>query len=420
MLVIYPASLSGSITAPASKSLTHRFLIACALAKQSSEIINPLIAEDTAATIQVLEQLGVDFVFQQNGALTVIPPQKFSNVTTPIDCKESGSTLRFLIPLFLHLQKEAAFSGSQRLMERLDPNDLQSIGISFEKSENLLKVKIAGFPNQLTMSDSSSTQLISGVLLTAPLFNKQISITVLNPVLDPYLSMTLAVLKIFRVKYTLETNPASYTITIPKNQNYIPTQIKVEGDYSQMANFLVAGSLGRGVTVHNLSYPSVQGDHRIVEILQTSGAEISVGDSWVSVQPSTLKPFRIDLTHIPDLGPILMGLASTIEGTSSFTGLKRLIKKESNRLLSTIRILNQFRVKTVLSDDTLTITGQSAFPGGITINPDNDHRLAMLVASLASRFEQPVKLTTPKAVDKSYPHFWEDYQALGGKISWED
>ena len=164
----------------------------------------------------------------------------------------------------------------------------------------------------------------------------------------------------------------------------------------------------------------MQGDHRIVEILQTSGAEISVGDSWVSVQPSTLKPFRIDLTHIPDLGPILMGLASTIEGTSSFTGLKRLIKKESNRLLSTIRILNQFRVKTVLSDDTLTITGQSAFPGGITINPDNDHRLAMLVASLASRFEQPVKLTTPKAVDKSYPHFWEDYQALGGKISWED
>lgn len=420
MLQIQPSSLSGTISAPPSKSLTHRVLIASVLANKPSEIINPLISEDTKATIQALELLGVKFSFKQDGVLSVIPPQEIKPISTTIDCRESGSTLRFLIPLILYWQKDATFSGTKRLLNRLNTEDLKQIGIQHIRNASLLKVSTVGFGNQLTMSDSASTQLISGVLLMAPLKKKTMQITILNPVLDPYLDMTLSVMKAFNINFFLKQNSDSLKVFIDEYQNYAPTCFTIEGDYSQMANMLVAGVLGKGVTINNLFFPSVQGDYRIVDILQASGADITLSGSSVSIKKSLLKPIKVDLTQIPDLGPILMGLSATIEGTSYFTGLKRLIKKESNRLLSTIRILNQLGAKTVLKNDSLAITGCAFFAGGITINPDNDHRLAMMVASLASRFEKPVKLTNPQVVAKSYPYFWRDYQTLGGKINWED
>lgn len=412
-MTILPRTLSGRIQIPPSKSYSHRALICAALAGEQARIYNIGSSRDIEATKDVLTGLGREFIEdgEHSGHFQCSTPK-----AEPLDCGESGSTLRFFIPLALALSNHAEFVGEGRLLERpLGPYEevFQKCGIAQKKEENRLILNGRLHCGEFHLPGDVSSQFVSGLLMSLPLIKGDSAIVLDSPLEShAYVDMTVEVMRKFGVCVTQE----KFGYRIPGNQVYRPTEYTVESDYSQAAFFLVAGALGGEITCEGLPEQSLQGDRVILSILKSIGANLHVAkDGAIKATGGRLSAFRVDLSECPDLAPILGVLAAFCDGESVLYNAKRLRYKESDRLHAIANELNHLGADAAEGDDYIRIRGSQSLPGG-SVSAHNDHRIAMAMAMASSRCTGEVRILGSESVKKSMPEFWNRFRELGGMI----
>ena len=335
-----------------------------------------------------------------------------------LNCKESGTTLRFLLPLLGALHVNATISAVGRLFSRpLDPliSELSAHGMSFTwQGEKFLEVSGQLTSGSFELPGDISSQFISGLLLSLPLLNETSTIQITGPIQSKdYLAITEQVMQDFGVTATFDASRATYTI---EPQHYVcPGVYSIEGDWSNAAPWLAAGAIGQGIEVTGLSMQSVQGDRAILAALSLVGARVSRQQKGAACMMDHLRPFTISVSEVCDLAPVLAALAAFIPGTSKLTDIQRLRLKESDRVQSICSTLRAFGVDATLSEDqtVLVITGGKQ-PASCIVDSCNDHRIVMMAAILASYATGPVIITRAEAINKSYPLFFEHFKQLGG------
>ena len=401
---INPKKLSGKVTVPPSKSVAHRMIIAAALAEGKSVISNLYPSVDILATIGAMRALGADISFENNTA--VINGIEKVPEKAVLDCCESGSTLRFLIPVACALGVNAEFHGHGKLPERpITPylEEFPKHGIVFDYN-NTMPFSVSGklTAGKFYISGGISSQFITGLLFALPLLEGDSEIILTSHLESkPYVDITIGCLKNFGCEVT-ETEQGYF---VRGGQKLTAFSGAVEGDYSQEAFFEVANSLGSDIEISGLNEKSFQGDKKIIEICR----EI------VYNKGNSLKAFNLDCSDIPDLVPILTVLASFCEGISHITNVARLRIKESDRLEAITDCLNKIGGKVTAFEDRLEIEGVKSLRGG-EVEAYNDHRIAMAMAVAATRCEDTLTILGAECVRKSYPDFFEVYRSLRGSF----
>ena len=380
-ITIYPEKLSGIVNAIPSKSQAHRLLICAAFADGPTTLICPETNEDIQATAICLNALGAD-IRRSDSGYDIIPAKSIPHEAL-LDCGESGSTLRFLLPVVGALGIDATFRMGGRLPRRpLSPlwEEMERMGCRLSRpAENTIRCQGKLIAGDYFIDGGISSQFISGLLFAAALIDGKSQITVTgNLESKPYVDLTKQALQIFQA-------PDFHT----------PGYVTVEGDWSNSSFFLVAQQLGSAVTVTNLQTDSLQGDRMVATLL-----------------PQLEKHCEIDVRDIPDLVPILSVVAAAQNG-AVFTGIHRLRLKESDRVESVIQMIKNLGGKAEADENTLTVYG-TGLKGG-TVDSMNDHRIAMSAAIASTVCTEPVTILGAQCVSKSYPHFWEEFSRLGGK-----
>lgn len=407
-----PSILGGSLPSVSSKSAAHRALICAALADGCSKIDNLIFSEDILATLHALKALGARSEIKGNRVCVHGISEAPSSAV--LNCNESGSTLRFLIPVSAALGVSTEFHGTGRLPQRpITPylDCLAPKGISFDYRQTM-PFSISGKLKNGTyrIPGNISSQFITGLLFALPLLDGDSQIVITEAFESkPYVDMTIQTLSQFGIYANLDAT----SIHIPGNQCYTSCDLSVEGDFSQAAFFLVAGALGNPVRVNGLDINSAQGDKEIISILKQAGADVTISENSICVFPKPLKPFCVQVNDIPDLVPILAVLACFCSGVSRITGAQRLKIKESNRLQAIADCLNTAGGKVQVLDDALVIEGVPSLHR-CRIDSYNDHRIAMAMAVASVRSDGLIELSTAECVKKSYPDFYKDFNLLGG------
>lgn len=397
--IIQPSQLCGEVAAPASKSMAHRALICAALSDKPTEIICSTTSVDIEATAECLRQLGAKIENTENGFF--VDPITDSTENAKLNCCESGSTLRFMMPVAASLGKVVSLDGTGRLPQRPIHqlcNALKEHGCS--TSSDSLPVTVSG---RLTAGDyvidgSVSSQFISGLLLALPQTHAESTVTITGDIQSkPYIEMTLDTLSVFGIRTEFVGN----RIRIFENNGYIsPQKYTVEGDWSNGAFFICADVIGdNNVKCFNLTQSSQQGDKAVTDVIEHFGSDS-----------------KIDVGNIPDLVPILATTACFANGTTVFYNAARLKIKESDRLLSTAQLINSLGGNAVAGEDTLTVYGTGRLTGG-TVYSFNDHRIVMAAAIAASACTNETVINDCEAVNKSFPTFFDEYKKLGGKVT---
>ena len=390
-LVIYPEKLAGTVTAIPSKSQAHRLLICAAFSNNSTQIHCPETNQDIEATAACLNAIGADILRTSDGY--IVNPISTVPKSAEIDCRESGSTLRFMLPVVCALGISTTIHMSGRLPYRpLSPmwEELERMGCKLSRpTDRTLYTSGKLKPGEYMIPGNISSQFITGLLLALPLLNGPSSIQVVGRLESaPYVKMTQDALALFGVKskeYLVE--PA-----FPFNS---PGRINVEGDWSNAAFFLVAACLENSITVNNLNPSSSQGDRAVVSILTDN-----IGRPVISA------------ANIPDLIPILAVYFAAKDG-AVFTNIGRLRLKESDRVASVINMLGALGIQAEADENTLRVPGGS-FTGG-TVDSCGDHRIAMAAAIASTVANDCVTILGAECVAKSYPSFWQEFKRLGGK-----
>lgn len=392
---ITPGPLSGRAAAIPSKSVAHRLLICAAMAQEETTIACPLTSQDIDATARCLEAMGAS-ISREKGAFHVIPGPLKSPCTLPVG--ESGSTLRFLLPLCAALGLEAEFVMEGRLPQRpLAPLDalLADNGVTLTRpAPDRLHISGRLSGTAFSLPGNVSSQYISGMLFAAPFLPAPAVLEIQGPMASaPYVAMTQAALGQFGV--SAQGNAPAFALT--PCALHSPGETFVEGDWSNAAFWLAAGQMGSRVTVSGLDAASLQGDRLSAFWLPRLGGSCT-----------------IDADNIPDLVPILAVCAATKEGPTCFMNAGRLRIKESDRIETVLSLITALGGRAEATYDSLTVWG-GTLTGG-TVCAAGDHRIAMAAAIAATVCREPVTILGADAVRKSYPHFWEDYTALGGRI----
>ena len=414
-VTVHPGKISGSISSIPSKSHLHRLLICSALAdKQTIVKHGKTDAEDIIATIKCLEALGAKIEPQETGSLvTPINLKKLPNTCT-LPCNESGSTLRFMLPIVCALGIKGTFQMAGRLPERpMAPLDteLERHGIKLTKpSQNTLCCKGRLVSGDYVLPGDVSSQYITGLLLALPLINAPFTLTVKEPIeSEDYINLTLQVRESFGIKETGKIYKQSGEFISPQT-------ITAEGDWSNAAFWLCAGAMPFGnINLQEMNKNSTQGDKEICTILQQMGANVSWSQNTVSVKEKKRKGITIDARPIPDLIPVLAAVAAVSEGVTTFTNAARLRLKESDRLKTTAETLQILGANIKETNDGLIVEGKQELTGG-TVDAFGDHRIAMMAAIASSACKNPVIITNANAVNKSYPKFWADLVKLGKRV----
>ena len=385
--------LRGSVDAPPSKSAAHRALI-CSFLAGGGNVEGIISSNDMNATVGALDAL-------KNGKDT-------------INCLESGSTLRFIIPVAAALGKSVCFTGEGRLPERPVKEYislLEAHGVKC-KSNGFLPLEISGklTGGRFEIRGDISSQYITGLLLALPLLKEKSEIVLTTPLQSkPYVDMTIKVLKDYNI--TVEETKTGYII--PENQCFRPCNTKVEGDWSQAAFFLSAGAVNGDITVCNLDMNSTQGDREIVDILKRFGADIKVFENSVRARKSELSGIEIDAGNIPDLVPVLAVVAACAKGKTVIKNAERLRLKESDRIESVVSNLRKAGIEVCETPDGMIIEGGNA--KGAQLCGFNDHRIVMAFSVLALEANGKTVISDAMSINKSYPGFFEDYSLLGGR-----
>lgn len=413
---VYPGFAKGNVKTPPSKSILHRAIICASLADGKSVIKNVNFSEDIKATINAFKRLGVK-IEKMDNALSIT-----GNGSLPffgdenIDCKESGSTLRFLIPILCNT-KGITLSGKHSLLKRplsIYEDIFSRENILFEKEEDSIYIKGEIKPGNYKIPGNVSSQFISGLLFSLPLKDGNSKIEIIGDLESKkYVDLTIDVLKAFNINISKKTN----IYFIKGNQVYKPTNYSVEVDYSQLAFFAVAGIINGDVKISNASKNTLQPDSAIIDIIKKMGGKVfKERDSLRFVKSQTIGT-KIDVSQCPDIGPILSILGGLSTGETEILNANRLRIKETDRLKATTEILSVLGVRTRINGDNYNIQGIENY-NKATVDSYNDHRMAMSSAIAALRADGPIIIERAEAINKSYPNFFEDLQSLGIKIEY--
>lgn len=411
---IKPVKPDGKVFAIASKSDAHRAIIAAALSDKKTKISISHLSKDIEATLNCIKNMGADY--EKTGNVYEITPIRKLIKNPILDCFESGSTLRFLLPVSACLGEGATFVGSGRLPERpmeIIVDLLATHGNEFSSSRLPITVSKKTIPGTFEIAGNVSSQYISGLLFALPLLSEESKIILTSKLeSSAYVDLTIDVLK----KFGGDIKRCGDEFLISPIGTYnSPGYYQVEGDWSNAAFFLVLGALGGNVSVSNLNLKSYQSDKMILDILNLAGADVTIEENAVSVSKSKLNPFDFDVSECPDLFPVMAILACGASGKSTLYNAKRLRIKESDRILTTKELILNLGGKVEETEDSLTIYGTEKLSGG-TVNSANDHRIAMATFVASTICENEVILMGADAINKSYPSFIEDFKKTGGKV----
>ena len=413
-----PARIGGTVSAPPSKSMAHRAVLCSALAKGTSHIENLEFSKDISATLAAAGQLCARV---ESGPADVLVEGlgHFRPVFGPVDCCESGSTLRFLIPLASLTGQSITFVGRGRLMER--PQSVYETlyreqNLHFEQANGQLTVAGSLRSGEYTLAGNVSSQFISGLLFALPLLAGDSTLHLIPPVESrSYIEMTRAAQAAFGVTSHWLDNT---TLCIPGGQQYHPRDYIVEGDYSQAAFLAVLGAVKGGITLTGLAAETLQGDAAILDILRRCGAKFTRTEAGLVFEQAPLHGVDIDLADCPDLGPVLMVLGLLCEGTTVIRNAERLRIKESDRIAAMEAELRA--CGGVLSSEGGTITVQGCKPRlhapEAPLSGHNDHRVVMSLTVLALAADIPLAINEAEAVQKSWPHFFDALKPLGVEV----
>ena len=408
---ITPATLGGTIPAIASKSDAHRLLILAALSQGETRLEMEQRSEDIDATIGCLRALGAEIEILPDGVL--VRGIERVNENPLLDCGESGSTFRFLLPVAAALCEHARFTGSGRLPERpigelMRVMQARGVAFSAERLPFSTTGKLTG--GDFSLPGNVSSQYLTGLLLALPLTEQDSTITLTTHLESAgYVDITLHALKRFGVQVRVQDGV--YAVSGGQGIQS-PGMLRVDGDWSNAAFFLAAGALGSPVCMTGLNLDSPQGDKAILDSLRKFGAGVETTPDTVTVSPANLVGCTIDVGETPDLLPILAVLGACAAGETRLVNAARLRFKESDRLASVSAMLRALGGKVEELPDALVITG-GALAGG-TVDSCRDHRIAMSAAIAAIRCANEVSILGADAVKKSYPAFYTDYNQLGG------
>lgn len=414
--------LGGEVRAPPSKSYTHRMLIAALLSKGTSKISHPLISDDTQATLRAVEAFGAEVELHEN-QWVIQGKDPVTPASNPVHCKESGSTLRFMVPVAALASSPSIFLlGSSLATRPLTPllKSLKQLGT--ESSLNLNteppSVKIYGGGirgGKTTIRGDVSSQFISGLLFACPKAKRATEIQITTQLESKnYVQMTLQVISKHGV--TVSTSPDLTHMKIPSNQIYEPVGHEVPGDFSSAAFLLAAAAITSSkIKVKGLNPILLQADRSILGILSEMGSKVKVGHREVEVQGAPLQAIQLDASNIPDLVPVTSVLACYSQGVSKIYNAERLRYKESDRLTSLYLELQKMGAEITMKEDSLIIEGPCNLQGAV-IDPHNDHRIAMACAIAALGAKGKTEILNSECVRKSYPSFFDDLYSLGANI----
>ena len=392
---IEKSKTGGIVKAIASKSFVHRILICDFLAgNKLSKEFNGFCSKDILATYNCLSDI-------KSGKRV-------------LDCDESGSTLRFLLPLCASLGGEFTFLGRGRLLSRPNTELLVALskkGINFKENADNIKIWGKLTEGEFEIKGDISSQYVSGLIMALSSLEKDSKIILTTPLASkPYVDITLSVLK----QYGVKVESTDYGFFIKGNQKF-NGMLDAEGDWSNMAFYLVLGAINGGISVSGLNLESVQGDKKILEILKSANANIEINKEKITIAKSELCGFIMDAQDCPDLVPICAALGAVASGKTIIHNIERLKIKESDRVLSTLQMLKAFGIKAEEKESLMIIYGGKA-KGGV-VSSFNDHRIVMASAVLGAVACGTSQIIDAGAVNKSYPTFFKDFKSVGGKAS---
>ncbi|WP_286356719.1 3-phosphoshikimate 1-carboxyvinyltransferase [Ileibacterium valens] len=434
-ILIKPSQTGGSITPPSSKSLLHRALICAGLASGKSTISSLSCSRDIEATISCLNALGIKiqtvqkeedgkkFTFIVEGSDVAL-----RNFPVVMDAYESGSTLRFLIPIAASSASSVTFTGQPSLMIRpmkIYDELFKEQGLLFNQNRQTIEIKGPLKATHYTIDGNVSSQFISGMLMAAPLFDqgkKETALSITPPYQSrSYTNLTVSMMKEFGV--TVQ-EPDELSYIVPADQSYQPKDLQVESDYSQMAFFGVLGAIQNSITCMNMNPDSAQGDKVILKFLKQAGAKLTWNDQSVCIESAksqnlTLKPCVMDLADCPDLGPILCVLAAYTPGTTRLIHASRLRYKECDRIAAMEEELRKWGVNINSDEDSITIQGKETYSCDhlVEVDSHNDHRIVMAMAIFGACAGSDSLIHNAQAIKKSYPLFFEDFKKVKGDAS---
>jgi 3-phosphoshikimate 1-carboxyvinyltransferase len=416
---VFPSTvIDNKIKIPPSKSLAHRAIICACLADGVSVIDNVDFSEDIKATIAGMRKFGAKIDIN-NDVLTISGNKLELLQDNIIDANESGSTLRFFIPIFSLFDQEIKFVGSKRLLER--PLDVYEEiylrqGLVFNKSEDCLITNGKLKADNYTVKGNISSQFISGLLFVLPLLENDSKILITDVFESKsYVKLTVDILRKFNIEVTLNEDN---TIDIKGNQHYCATNYTVEGDFSQLAFYAVLGCINNGVTAIGMNTKSLQGDREVINIIKSMNAKVTTNFDGYKFEESNLIGTTIDLKNCPDLGPVLMVLASLAKGSTKIINAGRLRIKESDRIEAMETELRKLNVDISSDNDTITINPGSIKVLDSNISGHNDHRIVMAMSVLATIADKALVISDAEAINKSYPGFFRDLASI--KVRVED
>lgn len=426
---IYKTKLKGDVKIPPSKSMAHRAVICAALGNGVSRVSNIDLSDDIIATADAMRSLGavIDIIDEKNSKCKTLEIKGINSTESSnireyervVDCNESGSTLRFLVPISLAFEGVTRFVGRGNLGKRpLDTyyDIFEKQGIEYNYKNGILDLVVSGMLKSDTfeVSGNVSSQFITGLLFTLPLLEGDSKIVITtNLESKGYIDLTLSAMKDFGIEVI---NKNYKEFIIKGNQKYKSRDYRVEGDYSQGAFFLCADALGNEVKVQDLKKDSLQGDKEVIDILRRMGVVLERDKDTVSGKVRRTKATVIDGSQCPDIIPEVSLVAALSKGTTEVINAGRLRIKECDRLNAIAVELNKLGAKITEKEDGLIIEGVPELNGGVEVWSHKDHRIAMTLAIAATVCKEPIILKDYECVSKSYPHFFEDYKSIGGKF----
>ncbi len=419
---VQPGMRAGIVRVPASKSTAHRVLIAAALSEKPCEVLCDGVSKDIGATAQCLSALGAGILYEEGRCAFLTEPvirddsrpgEASEEAPSDLFCGESGTTLRFLLPLAGALGKKAVFHPEGLLSKRpMGPlvEELERHGVRIRQEDGRISSKGQLLPGEYVLPGNVSSQFISGLLLSLPLLAGDSLLAITGNIESKgYIALTEQVLLQAGVRF--EKQEAVYRI--PGRQKYrLPEKVTVESDWSGAAAFLCMGALSEaGVSVPGMNLHSSHADEAVLDVLREFGAAVEAGDGLVTVRKREWKPFVMDASDAPDLVPVISAMACAAKGDTRIIHAGRLRLKESDRLQSTAAMIRALGGEASETADGLLIHGTGKLRGG-TADPVNDHRIAMAASVAASVCEGPVHILDSECVGKSYPRFFADLEKL--------
>lgn len=413
---VTPSKVHGNVKIPASKSMAHRALICASLSDGTSLVSNVTNSKDIEATVGCMKALGA-IIKQIDGTTYEVTGTNLFKQEGNITCNanESGSTLRFLIPLAACTNDKVKFLGQGRLLQRpmdVYANEFKKQNIEFNQSDKEIIVSGNLQAKDYVVQGDISSQFITGFMFVLPLLNQDSTLTITEPYESKsYVNLTIQMLAKFGIEI-LETSSNSYLIK--GNQHYKAHDVSVEGDFSQLAFFAVLGTLNNTLSCSNMDMSSIQGDKAILNCIPSFKSDKDM-ITFTKKQPA---PQTIDLSNCPDLGPILCVLASFTNGETNIVNAARLRMKESDRILAMETELKKWGVDITSTFDSIQIHGKEHYKTNNTVEifGHNDHRIVMAMTVFGLCAGSECIIDDAQAITKSYPTFFEDIQSLGGKV----